>query len=76
MVRSYILIETSAGYSRKLVEFLKSQDGVMDAVKVTGPYDVVVVLQASDVSAIAGIVEDKIHTAEGVVRTTTCVSMK
>ena len=75
MVRAYVLIEMVAGRSRTLVDSLKEQEGVRDVARVTGPYDVIVVLEAEDVDKIAGAVEEKIHPLAGVVRTTTCVSI-
>lgn len=75
MIRAYVLIEMVAGHSRTLVDSLKEQEGVRDVARVTGPYDVIVVLQAEDVDKIADAVEEKIHPLTGVVRTTTCVSL-
>ncbi len=74
MVRAYVLIEMVAGQSRSLVDALTATRGVRDAVRVTGPYDVVVVLEGSDLQQISNFVTDSIHTKKGVVRTTTCVS--
>ena len=46
-----------------------------DAVRVTGPYDVVVVVEGRDLQQISNFVTETIHTRRGVVRTTTCVSL-
>ena len=76
MVRAYILIEMAAGHSRNLVNSLTNQERVRDVVRVTGPYDVIAVLEAEDVDAISETVTEEIHTLPGVVRTTTCVSLR
>ena len=75
MVRAYVLIEMVAGQSRSLVDAMTGVRGVKDAVRVTGPYDVVVVLEGRDLEGISNFVTDSIHTQRGVVRTTTCVSL-
>ena len=75
MVRAYVLIEMVAGQSKSLVDAMTGARGVKDAVRVTGPYDVVVVLEGRDLEGISNFVTDSIHTQRGVVRTTTCVSL-
>ena len=76
MVRAYVLIEMVAGHSRNLVETLKKRQVVKDVDRVTGPYDVVAVLEAPDINKISDIVTDQIHSLAGVVRTTTCISLE
>ena len=75
MVRAYVLIEMVAGQSRSLVDAMTAARGVRDAVRVTGPYDVVVVVERNDLEQISNFVTDSIHAQKGVVRTTTCVSL-
>ena len=75
VVRAYVLIEMAAGQSRSLVDAMTGVRGVRDAVRVTGPYDVVVVLERNGLEQISNFVTDSIHTQKGVVRTTTCVSL-
>ena len=75
MVRAYVLIEMVAGHSRDLVNSLQGSEGVVDVARVTGPYDVIAVLTAGDMDEISDIVAREIHSQEGVVRTTTSVSM-
>ena len=75
MVVAYILVEMVAGHSRNLVEALKERSAVTVADRVTGPYDVIITLEAPDINAISNIVADEIHSRPGVVRTTTCISL-
>ncbi len=76
MVRAYILIEMVAGHSRKLAASLRGSESVTDVDRVTGPYDVVAVLEGADINAISDVVTNDIHSLEGVVRTTTCVCLE
>ncbi len=75
MVRAYILIEMAAGHSRDLVDSLKSLEEVRDVLRVTGPFDVIVVFEADTVDAISNRVADHVHSQSGVIRTTTCVAI-
>ncbi len=75
MVRAYVLIEMVAGQSRSLVEAVSGKSGIKDVARVTGPYDVIVVMEGSDIDQISNFVTDSIHALKGVVRTTTCVSL-
>ena len=76
MVRAYILIEMAAGHSRNLVNSLRGREEVRDVARITGPYDVMAVLEAADVDEISDIIAREIHSVAGVVRTTTCVSLR
>ena len=76
MVRAYILIEMVAGHSRKLATSLGGSESVTDVDRVTGPYDVIAVLEGADINAISDVVTNDIHSLEGVVRTTTCVCLE
>ena len=75
MVRAYVLIEMTVGKSGILVNNLEGRQGISDVTRVTGPYDVMVIVKARDVEQVSDIVADSIHTLDGVVRTTTCVSV-
>ena len=65
-----------AGHSRDLVESLRGSQAVKAVDRVTGPYDVILVMEASDINNISDIVAAEIHSLTGVVRTTTCVSLE
>ena len=75
MVRAYVLIEMTAGKSGTLVNTLEGRQEISAVTRVTGPYDVVVMVKARDIEHVSDIVADSIHTLDGVVRTTTCVSV-
>ncbi len=76
MVRAYVLIEMAAGHSTNLVNLLKGRSDVVDVDRVTGPYDVIALLEAADLAQINEVVTTEIHHLEGVVRTITCVSFE
>ena len=76
LIRAYILIEIMAGQTMRLVGTLKSLPYVIDIGRVTGPYDAIVVIEGKDLEEISNTVENEIHPIKGVVRTTTCVSLR
>lgn len=76
MVKAYVLIEMVAGHSKNLVAALKKRQVTRTLDRVTGPYDVIAVLEAEDLNAVSELVTNEIHTQPGVVRTTTCVSLE
>ena len=75
MVKAYVLIEMVAGHSTALVDALSGRSGITGIDRVTGPYDVVVIVEADDLNDVSILVNGEIHTQAGVVRTTTCVAM-
>ena len=76
MVTAYILVEMSAGHSRVLVEKLEANDNVREVARVTGPYDVVVIISGEDLTSVSDTVMSAIHPMQGVLRTTTCVGIE
>ena len=73
--KAIILIETSVGKTRDVANVLKQVGGMQSVEVVTGPYDVIAVIEAHDMRAIGAVVEEKIHTLSGVARTVTCVAL-
>ena len=76
MVRAYIFIEMVAGHAKNLVDHLSDQQAVADIDRVTGPYDVIAILEAATLDEISNIVTRDVHSLSGVVRTTTCVCLE
>ena len=50
--------------------------GNFDQVEVTGPFDVIVRLEADDLDKLGNAITDGIQHVEGVQRTTTCLAVK
>lgn len=72
--RAYILIETDLGMSTRVVEDLLKIDGVQPQASsaVSGPYDVVALVEGDSHNALGRLVVDKIQATPGVRRTLTC----
>ena len=73
--KAYVLIETSVGRSREISNKLHEIDGVETVDQVTGPYDLIAVVNRSDLNSVGNLVTNQIHVIEGIARTVTCLSM-
>ena len=74
--RAYILIETSVGKSQDVVDTLEAIDEVDMLDVVTGPYDIIAVIEASDLPSIGKILSNQMHRLPGIIKTVTCLSVK
>ena len=72
--RAYILIETQVGMSKSLAASLRSFDKVVNVDVITGPFDVIALIEASDMAAVADLVTGQVQGLKGVLRTITCVA--
>jgi len=72
-IRAYLLIEASAGKGNAILEKLLSLDVTVQADRVTGPYDVICVMESNDLDTLGEIVQENVHDVDGVVRTMTCI---
>ena len=79
-VRGYILIEAEVGKAKAVGEAVKKMkhgDAKVVAVDtVTGPFDVIVQLEADDLDRLGNAITEGIQRAEGVQRTTTCLAVR
>jgi len=72
-IRAYLLIEAAAGRGNAILEILRSLDMTVQADRVTGPYDVICVLESDDLDKLGETVREHVHSVDGVVRTMTCI---
>ena len=72
--RAYILIEAQVGMSRNVVASLQSFDKVVNVDVITGAFDVIALIEAADMAAVADLVTGQVQGLKGVVRTITCVA--
>ena len=79
-VRGYVLIEADVGHSKGVGEAvlaLKHTDARVASVDtVTGPYDVIVQMEAEDLDKLGQAITEGIQRIEGVARTTTCLAVR
>ena len=68
------MIETQVGKSRDVVTALRSLSGVPSADIITGDFDIIVLVEAADMVALADLVTGRVQSIPGVIRTITCVA--
>ena len=76
--RAFVLIETEVGRTKEIVAALQDQrtQEIKSVDLVTGPYDIIAVVEHDDFNAVGSLVTDKIHPISGVRRTVTCLSIR
>ena len=72
--KAFILIEAKVGGVQEVVGSLRALNGVTSADVITGTYDVIVLVEAEDMGAMAELVTGQIQGVSGVLRTITCVA--
>ena len=72
-VQAYVFIETSQAKAKEVRRNVEEISGVLSANAVTGPYDVIALIEASDISVLGEFVVAKIQGVPGVIRTLTNV---
>ena len=73
--KAFVLIETAVGRSREVATALKRLAGVKSVDSVTGPYDVIIIIEAENLNDIGELVTSKIHPIAGISRTVTCLTI-
>ncbi len=78
-VRGYVLIEGEVGKAKSVGEAVQAlvhpDANVLSVDTVTGPFDVIVQLEAEDLDKLGNCITDGIQRVEGVQRTTTCLAV-
>ena len=72
MVQAYILIQTEVGKAANVAKAIAAISGVTMAEDVTGPYDVIARVEASNVDDLGRLVIAKLQDVPGITRTLTC----
>ena len=73
--RAYILIETAVGKTKEVVTKIRQLEKVKSVDPVTGPYDVIIIVEAESLNEIGDLVTGKIHPIAGISRTVTCLAI-
>ncbi|MGH2652117.1 MAG: Lrp/AsnC family transcriptional regulator [Actinomycetota bacterium] len=72
MITAYVLIQAQVGRSADVGGEVAQIEGVTSADVVTGPYDVIALVEAANMDDLGKLVVAKIQAVEGVSRTLTC----
>ena len=72
-ISAYVFIECTAGAAREVAKEAGKIEGVRRANSTTGPYDVIVLVEALDINILGDFIVTKIQGLPGVLRTQTNV---
>ncbi len=75
-VKAFVLIETAPGKTKEVANALKQLEGLNSVDLVTGPYDVIAVVETEELNDIGDLVTGKIHPIDGISRTVTCLAIR
>ncbi len=73
MVQGYVLITAAIGKVKQVAKELQGLRGVKSVHVVTGPYDIIVFVEAKDLDILTSTVVEGIHKVKGVVDTNTAI---
>ena len=73
--KAYLLVETAVGKTRDVANTLRGLQGIESVDVVTGPYDIIAVIDGADMMAVGNLITERVHSVSGVVRTVTCVAV-
>lgn len=73
--KAFVLIETAVGKSKDVIAALSKLEGVNSVDTVTGPYDIIAVVNGKTLNDIGDLVTGKIHPITGISRTVTCLAI-
>lgn len=71
-VQAYVLVQTTVGKAANVAAEIRKTDGVIVVHDVTGPYDVIVQVEAPSMDDLGKLVVTGIQAVEGITRTVTC----
>ena len=74
--KAYILIKATVGKTRDVAGALRGLEGVSESHLVTGPYDIVAIVEGQDANAVGNTVTGRIHAIPGIARTVTCLRIE
>lgn len=72
-IGAYVLLKIAPGKSRSITERMLKIEGVKTAHPVTGMFDIIAFVEASDINRLTGTVRGSIQTIDGVLRTHTAI---
>jgi len=74
--KAFVLIETAVGRNKEVATALEKLAGVKSVDIVTGPYDIIAIIEGGSLNDIGDIVTGKIHPVVGISRTVTCLAIR
>ncbi|MDA8080825.1 MAG: Lrp/AsnC family transcriptional regulator [Actinomycetota bacterium] len=74
-VRAFVLVQTEIGFSASVAKQCQQLANTISVDQVTGPYDVIVVVECASIEELGMEVVAQVQQIDGVTRTLTCPSV-
>ncbi len=74
--KAFVLIETAVGRNKEVAAALEQLKGIKSVDIVTGPYDIIAIMEGESLNDIGDLVTGKIHPITGISRTVTCLAIR
>lgn len=74
MIKAFVLIVVDPAKTVDVYERLRSVEGISEVYQVMGPYDIVAVVEVSNLTDVPSVISRHIRAVEGIESTTTCVT--
>jgi DNA-binding Lrp family transcriptional regulator len=75
-VKAIVMINTAMGKTNEFFTAIEKAPGVKEAYAVSGPYDVIAIVEAEDLDALGPLITRDIHSVSGITKTLTCIVLK
>lgn len=76
MRRAYLLIDTAGGEAQAVAEELRRRPGISLVDAVSGPHDVIAILDEANAPSASDVTLEDIRSIEGVTYVTACVAIR
>lgn len=73
--KAFVLVEVAVGKTKEVTSALVQLKGVKSVNAVTGPYDIIAIVEGETLNEIGDLVTSKIHPIGGISRTVTCLAI-
>lgn len=73
--KAFVLVEVAVGKTKEVANALMQLKGVKTVNAVTGPYDIIAVVEGDTLNEIGDLVTSKVHPIAGISRTVTCLTI-
>ncbi len=73
--KAFVLVEVAVGKTKEVANALAQLKGVKSVNAVTGPYDIIAIVEGETLNEIGDLVTSKVHPIGGISRTVTCLAI-
>jgi len=73
-IKAFVLIVVDPASTTAVFDKLRAVDGISEVYQVMGPYDIVAVIDADNLTEVPALISRHIRAVDGIESTTTCVT--